>query len=68
VKAGAQEQPMGKEQVVSVHTVGDTMYVQIKRLPQQRGLDSFYPWMNVTVVVPQDIQVEMRGANNQIIS
>lgn len=62
VKAGAQDQTLEKDQVVSVHTVGDTMYVQIKSLPVERGLDSFYPRMNLTVVVPQEIQVEMRGA------
>ncbi|MFH5187008.1 hypothetical protein ACHHV8_32970 [Paenibacillus sp. TAB 01] len=68
VRAGEQEQTLAKDQVVSVHTVGDTLYVQIKRLPQERGLDSFYPWMSVTVVVPQDVQVERRGADNQVIS
>ncbi|WP_144029043.1 hypothetical protein [Paenibacillus rigui] len=68
VKAGVEEQVLQKEQVISVHSAGDTMYVQIKRLPEERGLDSFYPRMNVTVVLPQEVQVELRDADNQVIS
>ncbi|MCR8632279.1 LiaF transmembrane domain-containing protein [Paenibacillus radicis (ex Xue et al. 2023)] len=60
-------QPLEKEQFIAVRTVGDTMYVQVKRLPQRRGFDSYYPWMTVTVVLPQDVQTEVRGANNQMI-
>ncbi|ULL19523.1 hypothetical protein DVH26_37000 [Paenibacillus sp. H1-7] len=68
IKAGEESPPLAKEQVVSVHTVGDTMYLQIKRLPSEQGFDSYYPYMNVTVVLPQDVQVELRGSDNQVIS
>ncbi|NOU95002.1 hypothetical protein GC093_17495 [Paenibacillus sp. LMG 31456] len=67
VKQGEQSQPLEKEQFVAVRTIGDTMYVQVKRLPERRGFDSFYPWMTATVVLPQDVQIEVRGANNQMI-
>lgn len=68
IKVGEPSRPLAKEEVVSVHTAGDTMYVQIKRLPSEQGFDSFYPWMNVTIVLPQDVQVELRGSDNQVIS
>ncbi|UQZ84468.1 hypothetical protein SK3146_03714 [Paenibacillus konkukensis] len=68
LKAGETSHPLQKEQVVSVHTAGETMYVQIKPLPTEQGLNSYYPWMTVTVVLPQDVQVELRGADNRVIS
>ncbi|CAG7655678.1 hypothetical protein ACFQI7_29270 [Paenibacillus allorhizosphaerae] len=48
-------------------TVGDTMYVQIKQQPAHRGLRSYYPYMRVTVVLPQELQVEVRGADQMPI-
>ncbi|MDF2961291.1 MAG: lipoprotein [Paenibacillus sp.] len=66
-KQGEQAGSLEKEQFVAVRTVGDTMYVQVKRLPEKRGLDSFYPRMTATVVLPQDVQVEVRGWNNEIV-
>ncbi|GAA4874389.1 hypothetical protein GCM10023310_62590 [Paenibacillus vulneris] len=68
IKGGEQSRPLDKDQVVSVHTAGEIMYVQIKRLPSERGLQSYYPWMTVTVVLPEGVQVEMRGLDNSIIS
>jgi hypothetical protein len=66
-KQGEQTQPVAKEQFVALNTIGDTLYVQLKRLPEKRGIDSFYPWVQATVVLPQDVQVEVRGANNQVV-
>ncbi|QYR19271.1 hypothetical protein KZ483_15095 [Paenibacillus sp. sptzw28] len=60
IKAGEQPVPLDKNQIVSLHSTGDTMYVQIKQLPSKSGIDSYYPWMNVTVVLPRDVQVERR--------
>ncbi|MED4602156.1 DUF5668 domain-containing protein [Paenibacillus validus] len=54
-----------KEQFYTVRTVGDTMYVQVKRPPVYRGLNSVYPEMSVTLVLPQDVQVEVQGPNNE---
>jgi hypothetical protein len=67
-KEGEQEPPVSKEQFVTLHTIGDTLYIQLKQLPEKRGIDSYYPWMQATVVLPQDVQVEIRGANNQIMT
>ncbi|WP_051620854.1 LiaF transmembrane domain-containing protein [Paenibacillus sp. UNC451MF] len=68
IKGGGQSRPLDKDQIISVHTAGDIMYVQIKRLPSEQGIQSYYPWMTVTVVLPQDVQVELRGSDNRIIS
>jgi hypothetical protein len=62
---GEQVERLLKEQFVAVRTIGDTMYIQMKRLPQRQGLDSYYPRITATVVLPQEVQVELRGANNQ---
>lgn len=56
-----------KEQIYTVRTVGDTLYVQVKRPPVYRGLHPVYPEMAVTLVLPQDVQVEMRGPYNETI-
>lgn len=68
IKGGEQSHPLDKNQIVSVHTAGEIMYVQIKRLPSEQGLQSYHPWMTVTVVLPEGVQVELRGSDNQIIS
>ncbi|CAG7652431.1 hypothetical protein PAESOLCIP111_06534 [Paenibacillus solanacearum] len=49
-------------------TVGDTMYVHIKQQPAHRGLRSYTPYMRVTVVVPQEVKVEVRGADQMPIA
>lgn len=54
-----------EENVYNVRTIGDTMYVQVKQPPSRQGLDSYYPYMNVTVVLPQDVPVELRNRDNQ---
>lgn len=54
-----------EEDAYAVRTIGDTMYVQVKQPPVRQGLDSHYPYMNVTVVLPQDVPVELRNKNNQ---
>ncbi|TDF93572.1 hypothetical protein [Paenibacillus piri] len=61
-KQGDEFKPLQKEQFVDVRTIGDTMYVQVKRPPEKRGIDPLYPNMMATVVLPQDVQVELRGA------
>jgi len=55
------------DEVATVQTVGTTMYVSVKELPRKRGLTDEYPYAAVTVVLPQDIPVELRGASNQEI-
>lgn len=46
--------------LVSTHAVGDVMYVSLRSPAAKRGLNSHYPRLNLTVVVPQDVQVEVR--------
>ncbi|WP_409343700.1 hypothetical protein [Paenibacillus sp. MBLB4367] len=53
------------DDVATVQTVGTTLYVSIKELPRRRGFADEYPYSAVTVVLPQDIPVELRGASNQ---
>lgn len=50
------------EGLVSVRTAGDIMYVAIRGPAVKRGLNSHYPMLSSTVVVPQDVEVEVRGA------
>lgn len=50
-----------EERLVSVHSAGDIMYVSIRMPPVKRGIHSHYPYLNPTVVVPQNVQVEVRG-------
>ncbi|TBL72933.1 LiaF transmembrane domain-containing protein [Paenibacillus thalictri] len=59
--------PANSDDYCTVRTVGDTMYVQLKPLPAERGWKSSYRHMEVTAVLPQDKQVELRGYNGQII-
>ncbi|MHC2209805.1 hypothetical protein ACVLD2_004047 [Paenibacillus sp. PvR052] len=66
----AQEDEMPEapeENAYAVHTIGDTMYVQVKQPPVRQGFDSYYPYMNVTVVLPQDVPVELRNRDNQLM-
>jgi hypothetical protein len=54
------------DSVVSVRTIGDTMYVNIEQPPQRNGLHSSYPYMNVTVVIPEGLTTEISG-NHKLI-
>jgi hypothetical protein len=67
IKSHSATPKLEKEGFVSTRTIGDTMYVQLKRLPQEQSINSLYPSTTVTVVVPQELQTEVRGANNTII-
>jgi hypothetical protein len=54
------------DSIVSVRTIGDTMYVSIEQPPQRNGIHSSYPYMNVTVVIPDGITTEISG-NHKLI-
>ncbi|NDI35266.1 hypothetical protein [Chengkuizengella sediminis] len=47
------------EDYFSQNIVGDTMYVTLKNLPRKSGLASDYKYMNVTLVLPEQLKVEM---------
>jgi len=54
------------DSIVSVRTIGDTMYVSIQQPPRRNGIYSSYPQMNVTVVIPEGVTTEITG-NHKII-
>jgi hypothetical protein len=49
------------DSVVSVRTIGNTMYVNIEQPPQRNGVHSSYPHMNVTVVIPDGLTAKISG-------
>jgi hypothetical protein len=51
--------------VASVQTIGKTMYVFIKEQTQSQGVFGHYLSAHLTLVVPQDIKVEVRDNYNQ---
>jgi hypothetical protein len=67
IKGNTPAPKLEKDSIVSIRTIGDTLYVQLKQLPEERSINSLYPRATVTIIVPQDVQVEARGANNEII-
>lgn len=54
------------DSIVSVRTIGDTMYVSILQPPQRNGIHSSYPRMDVTVVIPDGVMTEITG-NHKVI-
>ncbi|GAB6936418.1 hypothetical protein JCM14720_23390 [Calditerricola yamamurae] len=51
--------PVRAEEIVSVRTVGDTMYVTIRRPPEKQGIVHRASFLRMTVVVPQQVNVEV---------
>jgi hypothetical protein len=64
-----QEQPVSlkKEDVASIHTIGNTMYISIKELSHRSGFNEVYPFATMTMTLPQDIPFELRGSDNHEI-
>jgi hypothetical protein len=56
------------EDVARTETIGKTMYVLIKELPAKRGFERNQPVSSMILVVPQAIPVEVRDANNNLIT
>lgn len=54
------------ESFVSIHTIGDTMYVSIQQPPRRNGIRSNYPHLDLTVVIPDGIVTEISG-NHKLI-
>jgi hypothetical protein len=63
-KDGGSPKP-GPGDTASVRTIGDTMYVSIKDLPRDRGLRDYSPSASISLVLPQDMPVELRGMDNR---
>ncbi|MFM1654562.1 LiaI-LiaF-like domain-containing protein [Brevibacillus sp. B_LB10_24] len=45
-------------QFAAIHTVGDTMYVTLKRPPERRGFSSYSSRVDLVLVLPKDVTVE----------
>jgi hypothetical protein len=54
-----------KEEVATVHTIGNTMYIAVKQLSYKSGINQMYPFATMTITLPQDIPFELRGSHNQ---
>ncbi|UFJ39161.1 hypothetical protein LOK74_13895 [Brevibacillus humidisoli] len=50
----------------SIETVGHTMYVTLHQLPEKHGLYSYSPRTEITLVLPQQVPVEVRGDDHDI--
>lgn len=50
----------------TIQTMGEVMYVTLHDLPTKRGINSVYPNEDVTIVLPQSVNVEIRGKHNQL--
>jgi hypothetical protein len=59
------DQGRHKEEASTVHIIGDTLYVSIKDLPARRGFAHVYPSPEAVLVVPKELKVEIRRADNQ---
>jgi len=47
--------------IVTVKTAGDTLYVSVNRLPRLHGLRNDSPYLNVTIVLPDRLQIDGTG-------
>lgn len=56
-----QDQLKQPDSLVTIRTVGNTMYVNIERPPSKRGIQTHTPTMNVTVVIPEGVTTEITG-------
>ncbi|MDB5055508.1 MAG: hypothetical protein JWM44_3558 [Bacilli bacterium] len=55
------------EDIAKVQTIGKTMYVFIKEQTQKRGAFANYLSAYITLVVPQDIPIEVRDNYNHLL-
>lgn len=54
------------QDILSTETIGDTMYITVKDLPQKRGMIDRNLQTSLTLVLPQELQVEIRGDHNHL--
>ncbi len=55
-----------EQEYASIRTIGETMYITLNEMPDKRGMNHFTPVANVTLVLPQDVKVDLRGQRNVI--
>ncbi|WP_078550221.1 hypothetical protein [Litchfieldia alkalitelluris] len=62
-----EDYPINKiDDYVMTKVVGNTYYIYVKEPTQNTGPLSMYTHLNPTIVVPEDIRLEVRGQHNQI--
>ncbi|UAC48661.1 hypothetical protein K6959_01325 [Bacillus aquiflavi] len=54
------------EDYVSVQQKGDTLYVNVKGLPTDHGIFSYHSSLSGTLLVPNDIKLEVNSEFNQV--
>jgi hypothetical protein len=60
-----QADSINKEDVATIHKIGNTMYVAVKELSHRSGINDFYPMATLTITLPENIPLELRGSDNQ---
>lgn len=65
-QARDEQDELEETDVLTTRTVGNTMYVTVKKLSTKQGLFQYYPQLDATLVVPNDVQVEIRGNNQSL--
>ncbi|MFC5651442.1 hypothetical protein ACFPYJ_20465 [Paenibacillus solisilvae] len=59
--------PLKADDITSILTIDQTMYISIKELPQRIGLNESSPSASLTMAFPRDVSVEVRDANDERI-
>jgi hypothetical protein len=55
-------------EIPQIRVIGDTMYVTVPELPRKLGINRVYPHANITIVVPNDVKLDMRGSSFEVPS
>lgn len=56
-----EERERMSENLVSVHTIGDTMYVRVERPTRHNGISGRYSYTDVNIVIPEHVQTKIEG-------
>lgn len=54
------------EDILSVKQIGDTLFIEVKELPRQRGPFDSYSSVAATLLIPSDRKLEVIGRDNNI--
>jgi hypothetical protein len=54
------------EDILNVKQVGDTLFIEVKELPRQRGPFDSYSSVSATLLIPSDRKLEVIGRDNNI--
>lgn len=55
------------EDYISVHEKGDTLYLSVKRLPEESiAFDHYYGSLDATILVPENVKLEVIAQNNLV--